>query len=211
MTFTKSLLSFQLFAHQGLSDPEVTASSSPQNCCWLLNTYTQACPGLLRHPFSPAHLGQCLLSWALCYPRPNTSVIHANGLAPLAQPALRSRGTSPTLHAGGGGERWKRSLPLRYSFTNRPKFVPSSILLSTINSQASNKVKSHPFLTTRHRHALASPRFSAEAAIDGFPSSSPPSSPPDLPTACDTAPHSRHHMLTPSLWASCREFEPSDT
>lgn len=105
MTSTKSLLSFQLFAHQGLSDPEVTASSSPQNYCWLLNTYTQACPGLLRHPFSPAHLGQCLLSWALCFPHPNTSVIHANGLAPLAQPALRSRGTSPTLHAGGGGER----------------------------------------------------------------------------------------------------------
>lgn len=76
MTSTKSLLSFQLFAHQGLSEPEVTASSSPQSCCWLLTTYTQACPGLLRHPVPPAQLRQCPSSWALRCPHPNTSVIH---------------------------------------------------------------------------------------------------------------------------------------
>lgn len=64
---------------------------------------------------------------------------------------------SPPVQAGNG-ERWKSSSPLCSSFTDWPKSVPSpSILLSTANSQVSNKVKSHPCFTTRHQHALAAP------------------------------------------------------
>lgn len=115
---------------------------------------------------------------------------------------------SPTLHVGAG-ERWKSSLPLHYSFTDWLKLMPSPlILLSTANSQVSNKVKSHPFFTTRRWHVVASPCISEEAAINGLPSFSPLFPSPALPITCNNEPYSHHHIFTPPLWAVCRKSEP---
>lgn len=84
--------------------------------------------------------------------------------------------------------------------------MPSpSILLSTTNSYVSNKVKSHPFFTTRHEHELAPSlhfRGSCHQWISLFLPLLPSSS---SSHTCNEESHCHHHTVTPPPWAVCRK------
>lgn len=154
-------------------------------------------------PNPPAQPWQRLWNWTPHYLSHvcNAYCWSPTGLAPLEQLILWSLGMSLTLHVGDGGERWKSSLPLPYSFTGWLEFVPSSILLSTIKSQVSNNVKSHPLIHSSPPGTGVCwhpPCISAGAAIDGLPSLSPPFPPPALPVMCHTTACSYPHTLAPS-------------